>query len=64
MEKGEARAKHALKAQRADGSAFDASMEFTSATYEGEPCLQIVFRQQTSTRRWSRNWTRCASATR
>ena len=26
---------------------FDASMEFTSATYEGEPCLQIVFRQQT-----------------
>ena len=27
--------------------AFDASMEFTSATYEGEPCLQIVFRQQT-----------------
>ena len=36
-----------IKAQRADGSAFDAAMEFTSATYEGEPCLQIVFRQQT-----------------
>src|SRR3990167_469532 len=32
---------------RADGSEFDAAMEFTSATYEGEPCLQIVFRQQT-----------------
>jgi diguanylate cyclase (GGDEF)-like protein/PAS domain S-box-containing protein len=48
MEKGEASTKTmALKAQRADGSAFDASMEFTSATYEGEPCLQIVFRQQT-----------------
>jgi len=37
----------AIRAQRADGSAFDAAMEFTSATYEGEPCLQIVFRQQT-----------------
>ena len=36
-----------IKAQRADGTAFDAAMEFTSATYEGEPCLQIVFRQQT-----------------
>jgi diguanylate cyclase (GGDEF)-like protein/PAS domain S-box-containing protein len=48
MEKGEAATKTmALKAQRSDGTAFDASMEFTSATYEGEPCLQIVFRQQT-----------------
>ena len=37
----------AIRAQRSDGSAFDAAMEFTSATYEGEPCLQIVFRQQT-----------------
>jgi diguanylate cyclase (GGDEF)-like protein/PAS domain S-box-containing protein len=36
-----------IKAQRSDGSTFDASMEFTAATYEGEPCLQIVFRQQT-----------------
>lgn len=36
-----------IRAQRADGSEFDAAMEFTSATYEGEPCLQIVFRQQT-----------------
>jgi diguanylate cyclase (GGDEF)-like protein/PAS domain S-box-containing protein len=36
-----------IRAQRADGSAFDAAMEFTAATYEGEPCLQIVFRQQT-----------------
>jgi diguanylate cyclase (GGDEF)-like protein/PAS domain S-box-containing protein len=36
-----------IRAQRADGSPFDAAMEFTSATYEGEPCLQIVFRQQT-----------------
>ena len=36
-----------LQAQRTDGSTFDAVMEFTTATYEGESCLQIVFRQQT-----------------
>ncbi|HEX5488704.1 MAG TPA: EAL domain-containing protein [Rhodanobacteraceae bacterium] len=33
-----------LTAQRGDGSTFDAVMEFSSATYEGEPCQQIVFR--------------------
>jgi multidomain signaling protein FimX len=32
---------------RSDGSKFDAVMEFSSASYEGESCLQIVFRQQT-----------------
>jgi diguanylate cyclase (GGDEF)-like protein/PAS domain S-box-containing protein len=36
-----------LQAMRTDGSSFDAVMEFTQATYEGEACLQIVFRQQT-----------------
>ena len=36
-----------LKAQRSDGSSFDAIMEFAEATYEGEPCQQISFRQQT-----------------
>ncbi|MEO7149734.1 MAG: bifunctional diguanylate cyclase/phosphodiesterase, partial [Rhodanobacteraceae bacterium] len=35
-----------LIAQRADGSTFDAVMEFSSASYEGEACLQIVFRRQ------------------
>ena len=35
-----------LTAQRSDGSTFDAVMEFSSASYEGEPCLQIVFRRQ------------------
>jgi multidomain signaling protein FimX len=35
-----------LKAQRADGETFDAVMEFAEAMYEGEPCQQIVFRQQ------------------
>ena len=35
-----------LKAMRADGGTFDATMEFAQATFEGEPCLQIVFRRQ------------------
>ncbi|MGH8172092.1 MAG: diguanylate cyclase domain-containing protein, partial [Rhodanobacteraceae bacterium] len=35
-----------LKAQRSDGSTFDATMEFAEASYEGEPCQQITFRQQ------------------
>ena len=35
-----------LKAQRADGTIFAAVMEFAEAMYEGEPCQQIVFRQQ------------------
>ncbi|MEP6880343.1 MAG: EAL domain-containing protein, partial [Dokdonella sp.] len=37
-----------LKAQRADGTTFAAVMEFAEAMYEGEPCQQIVFRQQES----------------
>ena len=36
-----------LKARRSDGSTFDATMEFTEASYEGEPCQQITFRLQT-----------------
>jgi diguanylate cyclase (GGDEF)-like protein/PAS domain S-box-containing protein len=36
-----------LKAQRSDGSSFDATMEFAEASYEGESCQQIIFRQQT-----------------
>jgi diguanylate cyclase (GGDEF)-like protein/PAS domain S-box-containing protein len=36
----------ALHARRADGSHFDATVEFAQATFEGEPCLQIVFRRQ------------------
>lgn len=35
-----------LRAQRSDGESFDAIMEFAQASYEGEPCLQIVIRQQ------------------
>jgi diguanylate cyclase (GGDEF)-like protein/PAS domain S-box-containing protein len=36
----------ALRARRADGNHFDATVEFAPATFEGEPCLQIVFRRQ------------------
>jgi multidomain signaling protein FimX len=35
-----------LHARRADGSNFPATAEFTHATFEGESCLQIVFRRQ------------------
>lgn len=35
-----------IKAVDASGGEFDALMEFTPASYEGEPCLQIVFRPQ------------------
>jgi diguanylate cyclase (GGDEF)-like protein/PAS domain S-box-containing protein len=35
-----------LKAQRSDGSTFDATIEFAEASYEGEPCQQITFRRQ------------------
>jgi diguanylate cyclase (GGDEF)-like protein/PAS domain S-box-containing protein len=35
-----------LKAQRGDGSTFDAVMEFAEANFEGEPCQQISFRIQ------------------
>jgi diguanylate cyclase (GGDEF)-like protein/PAS domain S-box-containing protein len=36
-----------IKAQRSDGSTFDATMEFAEASYEGESCQQITFRRQT-----------------
>jgi len=35
-----------LKAQRSDGTTFDAVMEFAEANFEGEPCQQISFRVQ------------------
>jgi len=35
-----------LRARRADETRFDATVEFTPATFEGERCLQIVFRRQ------------------
>ncbi len=38
--------RYELEARGLDGNAFPASMEFTQAQYEGEPCLQVVFRRQ------------------
>jgi multidomain signaling protein FimX len=38
--------RHELEARDIEGNAFPAVMEFTPALYEGEPCLQVVFRRQ------------------
>ena len=38
-----------LKALKADGTEFDAVMEISEATFEGEPCQQITFRLQYAT---------------
>ncbi|MFC5740684.1 EAL domain-containing protein [Dyella tabacisoli] len=35
-----------LQARRADAGSFKASVEFAHATFEGESCLQVVFRRQ------------------
>src|SRR3546814_15973154 len=37
-----------LDARSGDGSTFEAELEFAQASYEGEPCLQIIFRQRAS----------------
>jgi multidomain signaling protein FimX len=47
LSKGEAPPpRYELEARDIEGNAFPASMEFTPAQYEGEPCLQVVFRRQ------------------
>ncbi len=47
LSKGEAPPpRYELEARDIDGNAFPAVMEFTPALYEGEPCLQVVFRRQ------------------
>lgn len=38
--------RHEIEARDIGGNAFPASMEFTTAQYEGEPCLQVVFRRR------------------
>ena len=35
-----------LRLKRADGTTFDALLEFSQAAFEGEPCLQIIARRQ------------------
>ncbi|GAA4868578.1 EAL domain-containing response regulator [Luteimonas vadosa] len=47
LSKGEAPPpRYELEARDIEGNSFPASMEFTPAQYEGEPCLQVVFRRQ------------------
>lgn len=38
--------RHEIQAQTLDGTRFPAVMEFTAATYEGEPCQQLILRRQ------------------
>ncbi|WP_240097850.1 EAL domain-containing protein [Thermomonas flagellata] len=38
--------RYELTARDAEGRDFPAVMEFTPAQYEGEPCLQVIFRRQ------------------
>ena len=46
LSKGEPPPPHyELQARDIEGNAFPATMEFTSAQYEGEPCLQVIFRR-------------------
>lgn len=40
--------RHQLEAHDSHGNAFPATMEFTQAMYEGEACLQVVFRRRES----------------
>ncbi|MEO8777696.1 MAG: EAL domain-containing protein [Rhodanobacter sp.] len=42
---GKCPAQLTVRARRADESRFDATVEFAPATFEGERCLQIVFRR-------------------
>lgn len=47
MSKGEPPPPHyATQARGADGETFPATMEFATATWEGEPCIQVVFRRR------------------
>lgn len=38
--------RYELQARDANGQGFPATMEFVHAQYQGEPCLQVVFRRQ------------------
>ena len=47
LSKGEAPPpRYELQARDIEGNAFPATMEFTLAQYEGEPCQQVVFRRK------------------
>ncbi|SBV35782.1 FOG: PAS/PAC domain [uncultured Stenotrophomonas sp.] len=47
LSKGEAPPpQYELHARNQEGDTFPATMEFTAATYEGESCIQVVFRRR------------------
>ncbi|HET6396909.1 MAG TPA: EAL domain-containing protein [Pseudoxanthomonas sp.] len=39
-------AEYLMEARHIDGSTFPAKLEFATASYEGEPCVQVVFRRR------------------
>lgn len=39
-------AEYLMEARHLDGTTFPAKMEFATASYEGEPCIQVVFRRR------------------
>ena len=44
--KGEAPPRFELEARSQDGQSFPAALEFATASYEGESCVQVVFRRR------------------
>ena len=46
LAKGEAPPRFELEARSMDGQSFPAALEFATATYEGESCVQVVFRRR------------------
>ena len=46
LSKGEAPPRFELEARSVDGQSFPATLEFATATYEGESCVQVVFRRR------------------
>ncbi|HYM86904.1 MAG TPA: GGDEF domain-containing protein, partial [Pseudoxanthomonas sp.] len=46
LSKGEAPPRFELEARTIDGQSFPASLEFATASYEGESCVQVVFRRR------------------
>ncbi len=46
LSKGETPPRFELEARSQDGQSFPASLEFAAATYEGETCVQVVFRRR------------------
>ena len=44
-----------VKCQSQDGETFKAKLEFSPATFDGEPCTQIIIRDYSETGSWNIN---------